>query len=74
MTYTPTEAASVLKCSPDHVRALCASGRLAAVNVGLGPRRAKWVISQAAIDAFLSPAISKSETRRPRRSAQRKWI
>ena len=64
-TYTTSEAATVLKCSPDQVRALIIAGRLHATNTSLGSERARWVITQKAIEDFLSPEPkSKQKTRR----------
>lgn len=74
VTYTPETATELLHCSADHVRALCASGRLAAVNVGLGKRRARWVITQQAIEAFLTPQPAASSKRVQPKTKPRKWI
>lgn len=73
-TYTPVEAAEVLKCSADQVRALIASGRLHATNTSLGSQRARWVITQASIDAFLQPVATKKPTRRRPAATSRRWI
>ncbi len=73
--YTPAEAGEVLRCSADQVRALITAGRLGAVNVGLGRRRARWIISQASIEAFLTPPVNQKPSRRRQPPAtSKRWI
>ena len=70
---TPAEAAEILRCSADHVRALSASGRLAATNISLGNRRAKWIISANAIDMLLTPPTPPTRRKQPPPTTK-KWI
>jgi hypothetical protein len=72
-TFTPVEAAPLLKCSPDHVRALCVSGRLVATNISMGKKRARWVIHQNAIEAFLNPQPLRTQARRRAPATSRRW-
>ena len=63
----------------DSVYAHIASGDLAAVNVGTGPSRPLWRISQAALDAFLAsraavPAPKQATRAKPRRPAVTKYF
>lgn len=73
-TYTTSEAAEVLKCSPDQVRALILSGRLHATNTSLGAKRARWVITQQSIEAFLTPKERTAKPRGKRKANRRSWI
>ncbi|OYP38906.1 helix-turn-helix domain-containing protein [Rhodopirellula sp. MGV] len=63
-TFNTSEAAEVLKCSPDQVRALIIAGKLHATNTSLGSQRARWVITQQAIEEFLSPPKVQETKRR----------
>jgi excisionase family DNA binding protein len=45
-------AATRLGCSVDHLKKLIAAGELRAVNIGLGKQRARWMVSEAEIEAF----------------------
>lgn len=72
-TFTPAEAAKILKCSSDQVRNLIVSGRLSATNTSLGTQRARWVITRESIDRFLSPPEKASKRHKPP-PASRKWI
>jgi excisionase family DNA binding protein len=75
VTYTPETAAKLLHCSADQVRALIAAKRLSAVNTSLGRKRARWVISQAAIDAFLEGKVKPTKATRHRTTATSgKWF
>ena len=64
---TPDEAARRLKVSPEHVRALIRSGRLAAINVGTGPKRPLYRIPLCALRDFLSNRRQPAQTTRPPR-------
>lgn len=65
-TFTTSEAGDILKCSSDQVRALITSGRLHATNVSMGSQRARYVITQTAIEEFLSPPVAAMKTPRKR--------
>lgn len=75
-TYTPAEAAKLLKCSPDQVIALIKAERLGAVPTSIGKRRTRWVIPHAAIDAFLSPAIkpAKASSKPAPKATGKRWL
>lgn len=76
-TLTPADAAKVLRCSPDQVRALIAAGRLPAVNIGLGSCRARWIIPRSLIDELLTPARSNGKTAQKQRAPPpkiRDWV
>ena len=54
--YTPKEVAIILKISPDQVRALIRSGKLAGTSISLGSgRRTTYRITGASLQSFLIP-------------------
>lgn len=63
------EVAKRLSVQDEVVLAHIRSGRLAAVNVGLGSRRPRWRISIEALERFLATRSSANQTlaARPRR-------
>lgn len=67
--YTVAEAAEVLRCSPDCVRGHIAAGDLQARPIGQGKRRRRWIITDAALQAFMMPAAQPKPTRRKVRPA-----
>jgi excisionase family DNA binding protein len=52
--FTPNEAANKLKVTPEQIRSLIRTGQLHAVNVGKGPKRPLYRITQQALNDFLS--------------------
>jgi excisionase family DNA binding protein len=50
---TPAEVAEKLRVTPEQVRSLIRKGRIPATNVGTGPKRPLYRISQKAFDEFL---------------------
>ena len=69
-TFTTSEAADKLNCSVDTIRSLIKSKRLHAVNLSTGSRRAKWVIPEQSIEAFLAPPVADPvKNRRRKRQA-----
>ena len=50
---TPNEAAVKLKVTPEQIRSLIRKGQLSAVNVGTGPKRFLYRITQQALNDFL---------------------
>ena len=77
--YTPESLGEVLHCSADHVRELITSGELSASDIGRGQRRARWRITQAAVDEFLDRRAN-GRTTKPRRQKKpvtrpsREWV
>ncbi len=59
LRHSAAGAAKLLGCSSDHVGTLIEIGELEAANIGLGTKRARYSISQDAIDAFLGRRIVK---------------
>ena len=68
VTFTTSEAADKLNCSVDTIRSLIKSKRLHAVNLSAGKRRAKWVIPQQSIEAFLAPPAAEEKASRRKKS------
>lgn len=64
---TVRAVAKLLGISEDAVLALIASGRLAAINVGLGTKRPRWRITADALETFLA-----ARTPAPKRGPNRK--
>ena len=64
---TPDEAARRLRVTAEHVRALIRSGRLAAINVGTGPKRPLYRIPFCDLRDFLSNRHQPAQTTRPPR-------
>jgi excisionase family DNA binding protein len=68
---TPSEVATQLRVTTEQVRCLIRQGRLSAINVGTGPKRPLYRITQQALNDFLnrrqqsSPAIQKRKFKRP---------
>ena len=52
--FTPNEAATKLKVTPEQIRSLIRKGQLSAVNVGTGTKRPLYRITQQALNDFLS--------------------
>ena len=52
--FTPNEAAVKLKVTPEQIRSLIRKGQLSAINVGTGPKRPLYRITQQALDDFLN--------------------
>ena len=50
---TPNEAATKLKVTPEQIRSLIRKDQLSAVNVGTGPKRPLYRITQQALNDFL---------------------
>ena len=50
---TPNQAATYLNVTPEQVRSLIRQGQLSAVNVGTGPKRPLYRITQRALNDFL---------------------
>ncbi|PAY16657.1 hypothetical protein CKO51_25440 [Rhodopirellula sp. SM50] len=73
-TYNTFETAKILQCSRDQVRALILSGRLKATNISLGSQRARWVVKQQDIEAFLTPEPPIIPTRRKKKPRRKQWI
>jgi excisionase family DNA binding protein len=78
-TYlTPPEVAKRLRVSPERVIAWIRSGRLAAVNVGSGPKRPRYRVAQEAVDALLRSLAVAPHTPRPTRARRQRrpatWI
>lgn len=71
--YTPKEAAAILKCSQDHVISLIRSGRLPAQNIGLGKRRARYLITAESIRKLIEPPVS-VETKKRAPPSPRRWV
>lgn len=78
-TFTPADLAEQWKCSPDQIRALIADGELEATNIGRGSRRARWIIRQESVEAFLSRRANR-KTPKPRHrkpaipQSVREWV
>ena len=51
---TPNQAATYLNVTPEQVRSLIRQGQLSAVNVGTGPKRPLYRITQQALNNFLN--------------------
>ena len=51
--FTPNEVAAKLKVTPEQIRCLIRKGQLSAVNVGTGPKRPLYRITQPALKDFL---------------------
>lgn len=70
---TPQQVAQRLQVTPEQVRSLIRSGRLMAVNVGAGPKRPCYRISQRDLGDFLErrSGFVPSVRKRPRRSIPR---
>jgi hypothetical protein len=51
---TPNEVAIKLKVTPEQIRSLIRIGQLSAVNVGKGPKRPLYRITQQALNDFLN--------------------
>jgi hypothetical protein len=51
---TPNKAATKLKVTPEQIRCLIRKGQLSAVNVGTGPKRPLYRITQQALNDFLN--------------------
>lgn len=78
-SYTPAELAELWGCSGDHIRLLIADGELMATNIGRGGQRARWIISDEAVEAFLAKRKSVKEPKPKRRSRgttkpTRSWV
>jgi excisionase family DNA binding protein len=52
--FTPNEAATKLKVTPEQIRSLIRKNQLSAVNVGTGPKRPLYRITQRALNDFLN--------------------
>jgi excisionase family DNA binding protein len=59
---TPAEVAEKLRVTPEQVRSLIRKGRIPATNVGTGPKRPLYRITQKAFDEFLG---QKGQPRQP---------
>ena len=59
---TPNEAATKLKVTPEQIRCLIRKGQLSAVNVGTGPKRPLYRITQQALDDFLNHRYKPTRT------------
>lgn len=64
------EAAKRIGCSPDALRRLIARGRIHAVDIGMGSKRARYVIADAEIERFLSPEPARQKASPRRRKSQ----
>jgi excisionase family DNA binding protein len=62
--YTLSEAAELLRCSADCVRAHIAAGDIAARQIGKGTKRRRWIIPEASLNAFLSSEPSDKPKKR----------
>ena len=60
--FTPNEAATRLKVAPEQIRSLIRKGQLSAVNVGTGPKRPLYRITQQALDDFLNHRYQPART------------
>jgi excisionase family DNA binding protein len=63
---TVADVARRLRVSGDHVLALIHSGRLQAINVGLG-RRPRWRITAVALDLFIAARTAPARASRTRK-------
>ena len=62
------DTAARLRISDDAVLAHIRAGRLRAANVGLGPRRPRWRITEEALETYLAAAtVTPAPARRRRR-------
>jgi hypothetical protein len=52
--FTPNEAANILKVTPEQIRSSIRTGQLSAVNIGKGPKRPLYRITQQALNDFLN--------------------
>jgi excisionase family DNA binding protein len=66
---TPAAVAERLATSTDHVLGLIHSGRLRAVNIGMGKVRPRWRVPAEALDEF---KLSRTATAPTPRAARRK--
>lgn len=57
---TPDDVSKLTGMSAQKVRALCATGRLGAVNTSLG-KRPKWAIPEESLNEFFTPAKARQE-------------
>ena len=74
MNYlTPPQVGKLLGVSPDRIRNWIASGQLEAVNLSDGTR-ARWRITQEAVDAFLLSRTHNKRKRRTRPSAVEQFV
>jgi len=69
--FTPGEAAERLKVSTEQVRTLIRHGRLAAINVGTGPKRPLYRIPAQALQDFLSSRHQPGPAVRPHQFKRR---
>ncbi len=49
------EVGERLGCSLQYAQELCRSGRLEAVDLSVGKKRATWVVTEEAFERFLNP-------------------
>lgn len=69
LLFTVSEIAQQLGVSNDVVRGHIASGRLVAINVGLGSQRPRWRITPEALDQFLNGRTARGDSTSRRRKA-----
>lgn len=65
--FSPPEIADSLGIDPAKVISWIRSGRLRAVNVSEGARRARWKVSPEALAAFFTSREPNAPTPRPKR-------
>ncbi len=51
--YTIEEVADILRCGREHVRNLCHSGKIPAINIGTRSQKC-FRVSRSALEAYLS--------------------
>jgi excisionase family DNA binding protein len=72
--FTVAEVAKRLSVQDDVILGHIRSGRLAAVNVGLGSRRPRWRISTESLEQFLALRTSVGQPEKPRRRRKRQEV
>lgn len=53
--FTTNEVAEILGCDIQRVQLLIRAGKLAAINIAVGEKKARYRVPQAALDQFLTP-------------------
>lgn len=59
--YTPGEVAQQLRVTAEQIRCLIRTGKLAAINVGTGPKRPLYRITPEAVEEFLARRAQQAE-------------
>lgn len=63
---TIEEVADILRCGREHVRSLCHSGKLGAINIGAG-RYKSFRIPESSLRAYLSDVSTEEEPHQTRK-------